>query len=174
MLAKVLVTRYAEVLTDTIEKIVNIYEANINTASRKRAILLRNISIISNRIMIGGLTGSTFVAIVHYINPIYMYYWQNEYSTLFPLYIPFIDEKTAHGFVVLMIIQTVEVFCASIASASVDIMFAMIVVNILIFANIFVDYVNELNGNLRKDEMIVSFAKIKLKNVIDAYNDIWM
>lgn len=160
-------------MTDTINQIVDVYERNANTKLRERAILLKNISLLSEVMLIGGIIAYIFCAILHFLNPIYGYFWQNEFKALFPLYIPFIDETTMNGFVALISIQSVEVFISILSNATVDFPFMIIIINVWIFTSIFEDDVNELNDILREKSVDVPLAEAKLRDIFKMYHQIW-
>lgn len=158
--------RYADLLTDTIKRIIEVYDKNAKTKSHKRALLLQRLSRISEMIIIGGSIAYIFCAILHLVNPIYEYFWQNEFKPLFPLYIPFIDEKTANGFTILSSIQIVEIFIAFVASGCADFLFMMLVVNVRMFSTIFEESLIELNEILQK-------KKVDMPMATTTYSDIW-
>lgn len=137
-------------MANTINKIIDIYAENAKTTSPKRALLMLNMSWISEIILIIGLMAIMLVAMLHFIEPIYGYFWQHQFKALFPLYIPFVDEKTEVGFVILISIQSIEIFAAAVAGASVDLPFMISVINVWIFYTIFEDNTNEWNAILRE------------------------
>lgn len=156
-------------------KIIAVYEENAGTKSSKRALFLRKMSSNSEMIMIGGFVAYLAVAILHYINPIYGYFWQHKFKPLFPLYIPFIDENTAIGFTILMAIQSIEVFIGTMASGCADFPFMVIVINVRIFSTIFDDNVNKLNKILRKRKKgNRSLATVQLRKIFEMYYDTWV
>lgn len=115
--------RYADSITSILNRITAIYEDNADTKSHDRKLLLQKMSWLSELILIGGTIAYMLVAILHYINPIYGYFWKHEFKALFPLYIAFIDEKSAFGFISLLTIQSIEVFAALMSSACADFLF---------------------------------------------------
>lgn len=173
-MAKILIMRYAPILTNTVDQIIDIYEVNAKTQSSKRALLLHKMSLISEMMLIAGVIAYMCAIMLHFINPIYAYFWRHEFQALLPLYIPFIDEKTTNGFILLTSIQTVEMCIAIIATACGDFPFMILVVNVFIFSTIFKDHVNELNAILRKKEVDLPLAKAKLQNIFELYTDIRM
>lgn len=166
--------RYAQLMTSVINRIIGIYETNAKTKSRERAVLLENMAWLSEAILIGGTIAYAFCAVLHLMIPIYGYFWQHEYKALFPLYIPFVDEKTACGFVILVSIQTIEIFIAAVASGYSDFLFMMITVNVWIFSSIFKDNVSELNGILCRKKRNFPFARRNLQHICELYYDIWV
>lgn len=135
--------------------------------------LMQNISMVSEILFIGGLIVYMFFASLHFINPIYIYFWHGEFEPLIPLYIPFVNETTASGFTILISIQTVEVFSAALASASVDFPYMLGVINVWIFSSVFEETVSELNGDLRAEEVDMPLVKAKLRNIFIMYYDFW-
>lgn len=166
--------RYTEFITNGVNKVIAVYEANANTKSRKRASLLHTMAWLSELLLIGGLVGYMNVAILHFLNPIYGYFWQHEFKALFPLYIPFIDETTTVGFTILLAIQSFEIFLGLLSSATADFGFMIKVINVWVFSTIFHDNVNGLNKILRKDNANVRLVNRKLRSICKMYYDVWM
>lgn len=129
---------------------------------------------VSEVILVGGFIAYILVAVLHLINPIYGYFWQHELKALFPLYIPFIDEKSVSGFTILISIQTMQALGAAVGSGCTDFPFMIIVINIWIFITYFKDDTNDLNAILRKKKVNMALATNKLRHIFKLYNDIWM
>lgn len=165
--------RFTQLMTSLINRIIAFYEANADTKSRKRALLLKKMSWLSEVILVGGLIGYMHCAILHLINPIYGYFWQHEFKPLFPLYIPFVDEQTTAGFIILILIQTMEISLALGTSAGADFHFMITVINVWIFSSSFKENFYALNGILREESVDMPLAKTKLRNIYEMYYDIW-
>ena len=170
-----LVYRYQHEIIINIERIIYIYEANAKTEIRKRALLLRNISMFCEVLFIVGFFVYMGFTCLLYINPIYGYFWLNEYRPSIPLYIPFIDEKTTIGFVMLLMIQAVEIFLATLASLSADLPYIIWAINVHVYSTVFKENVNELNDILRTENQVdFVLATAKLRNIFKMYNDVWL
>ena len=156
-----------------ITKIIDVYEVNSDTTSRKRALLLGKVSFICGIILIGGICMYVSSGMLLFINPFYAYYWHNELKVTIPMYLPFIDETTETGFFSLLTIHFIEIVCAAVGTGCADFAFLVIVANIPVFTTIFVDNVNELNEILQEKKIDWLPAKAKLLNVFLLYNEIW-
>lgn len=166
--------RYAQLLTSIMNRIIDVYDANADTKLPERASLLEKVSWLSELILICGLALYSFCAALHLINPIYGYFWQHEFRALFPLYIPFVDEKMPVGFATLISIQTIEISIAAIATGCADFPFMIAVINTGIFSTIFHDKVSELSGILRAKKQNLPLARAELQSICAMYYDIWM
>lgn len=71
------------------------------------------------------------------------------------------------------VMHLVFIVLAVIASVGVDFMFIMLIFNMIFFARIFTDNVNELNDILREEEVDKSLAKAKLINVLLLHREIF-
>lgn len=167
-----LVYRYECLITTNIDRIIYIYEINAKTKSEKRALLMQKISQISECLFIGGLIVYFVFTSLHFLNPIYGYFWQHEFKPLFPLYLPFVDEKTTAGFTILISIQIVEIFISVLSSASADFPYMIMVINVWIFSSVFEENVSELNDVLRAKKVDELLVKAKLRNIFGMYCDI--
>lgn len=166
--------RYAQLIITVSDKIVDVYEQNANTKSRGRAMVLQEMSLISESTLIRGTIAYMLVGMLHFINPIYGYFWQAELKPLVPLYIPFVDEKTALGFISLLLIQSFQLFVGLVSSACADFPFLIVAMNIWAFSTIFAEYVIDLNDVIEHAENAnMPLIKTKLQRIIEMHNDNW-
>lgn len=156
-----------------VERVVNVYTVNSKTASRKRALLLQKVSIISEIALVGGLIIYVSGGMLHFIDPFFAYYLHDELKVAMPMYLPFIDETTERGFALLLTIHFVEIVFASVATTCVDFAFLVIIANIPIFSTIFADSVKELSEILREKNRKLTIAKAILRNIILMHNELW-
>lgn len=161
-------------MTSLINRIIDVYAANVKTKLPKRALLLEKISLFSEMIVIGGTIVYVSCAVFHLMIPIYAYFWQHELKPLMPLYIPFVDEKTAIGFSILLSIHIAQAFAMTASTACVDLSFMIVALNIRIFGTIFDDNVNELNELLRMEKVDMPLAAKKFRSIFEIYYDNWM
>lgn len=166
--------RYVSIIIDIFNKIIDVYEANAKTTSPKRALLMQKISWISEWTLIGGFFTYIIFGTLQFTYPIYGYFWQHEIKPLFPLYLPFVDEKTTVGYVILMLIQCTEMYLSLVGSACTDFIFMVLIINVSVFSTIFEDNVIELNEILRENKVDMPAAKTKLRGIFELYHDIWM
>lgn len=170
--SKILTLKYVDLMIGIVGKVVDVYTVNSMTTSRKRALLLQKVSKISEIAIIGGLMLYISSGMLHFINPFFAYYLHNELKVAMPMYLPFIDETTKRGFIILLIIHFVEIIFATVATTCVDFSFLVIIANIPIFSTIFADNVNELSKILREKKTNLSIVKAKLRNIFLLYNDL--
>lgn len=149
-----------------LDKIISIYAANAKNNRYDRTILLRKCSTATEILLKCGLIVYFLAGCFYLLNPIYLYYAKNEIVPLLPLYMPFIDETTRTGFILLTAIHLGFLFIAVVASASSDLWFAMVAVNFFVPANIFYDDVRVLNDILGEEKVNIRLAKAKLLNVL--------
>lgn len=158
-----------------VDKIINVYAVNAKTLSRKRFKLLQMLSKITELFLKFGIIGGSCCGMFFIVNPFITYVWLNEMKPMIPIYMPFIDENTMDGFLLLTLIQTVFIVTGVIGTVSVDFLIFMIVLNVPIFSNIFSDNVTELNAILSgdDDEDKQTLIKMKLRNLFFMYDEIW-
>lgn len=107
------------------------------------------------------------------LNPLYSHFWHDEIVPLMAIYMPFIDENTTKGFIGLTIMQLVFLVLAVIASAGVDFLFIILIFNMIFFARIFADNVNELNDTVREEKVDHDVIKGKLLNILLIHREIF-
>lgn len=155
------------------KKEVDIYEANSDNVSSKRAIIAHQLSTICEWIFKCGFALHACAAIFYLLNPLYSYFWLNKIVPIIPVYIPFIDENTQIGFVELTIIHLEFIVLTLIGSGAVDFMFILLIFNMLFLARILADNADELNAILRKDKVDRRVAKAKLVNILLMHREIF-
>lgn len=149
-----------------IRKEIDIFEANSKNVSSNRVILAQQFATLTEWIFKGGSTVYLLAGMSYFLNPLYSYFWLNEIVPILPVYMPFIDENTMEGFIGLTLMHLSLLVLAVAASAGVDFMFISLIFNMLFFARIFTDNVDELNDTLREDQVDRIQAKAKLTNIL--------
>lgn len=155
-----------------IDKIIDVYANNSKNVSPARALLLQKTVIITELVLKLGIALYASVALFLFGVPIYAYLWHNELRPIYQSYLPFIDETTYTGFAVLTLYHMSGAYGAIMGSGCVDFLFLMLIVNIPIFATIFVDEIFEMNYLLTQRKRKVQMAKLKLRRIIGMYDEI--
>lgn len=157
-----------------VDKIIDVYAANKAHVSRKRHKLLQMLSTLTELFLKFGIVCGFCCGMVFIINPFVTYVWLNEMRPMIPIYLPFIDENSMGGFVLLTLIQIIFIVTGVIGTVSVDFLVFMIVLNVPIFSNIFSDNVCDLNDILNgNDDDRPVLMKTKLRNLFFMYDEIW-
>lgn len=162
---------YAEIMVAYIDKIIKIYTENAKNAINRSENLDKCVTI-SRLILKLGVVIYTLAGLFYLLNPIYLYCTRREIVPLLPLYMPFIDETTKHGFILLSVLHLGFVFVAVVASAGSDLLYALVVINFFVPVNIFHNNIDELNTLLSKSKPNDKFIKAKLLNVIFIHREI--
>lgn len=166
--------KYADILMALIKKELEIYEANCKSnVSLKRTILAQQFSTITEWIFKVGFTIYVLAGMFYLLNPLYSYFWLGEIVPIVPIYVPYFDEHTTGGFISLTILHLVIIILTVVASAAADFMFIILIFNMIFFARIFADDVNELNDTLRADKADRILAKGKLTNSLLIHREIF-
>lgn len=174
MIGKFYTVKFGPMLIYHMDEIINVYTANAETTSRKRASLLQSRSKLTILVLSLGFMGYVSIGLFHFINPIYEYLWHNELKPLMPTYLPFIDEKTTSGFIILTINQMIGIFYAVLGSYCADILGFVLVLNFSIFTTVFRENTDEFNGILHQRNGETSSVKEKFRTIFDQYEVIWM
>lgn len=104
--------------------------------------------------------------------PIYKYVYFNEIVPLTTIYIPFLDENTSNGFIVVTIYHLLCMIYSVIGSASLDFTLIMIAVNVPVMGNILNDDIQALNELVASDEPDPTIIKTRLKNIFLQHQEI--
>lgn len=170
---KMFSVKYSQVLKSLMNKQVDIYAANSSNVSSQRAILAQQFSTISEWILKIGFSLYTLAGMFYLLNPLYSYFWLDKIVPLIPIYMPFIDENTQIGFVVLTLMHLQFMILTLVASAAVDFMFIILIFNMLFLAKLFTNDVDELNDTLREEKVDKVVAKAKLLNILLMHQEIF-
>lgn len=165
--------QYGPILVQAMDKITDIYAENTKTDKRDRLLLMRKFSLITEIVLKAGCALYFCAGVFYFLNPLHSYFFKNKLIPLLPLYMPFIDEHTKSGFIILGAVHVAIIISTVIASACSDFMFVMIIVNIPVLSTIFSDNVGELNDILRNENVDFSAAKAKLRNILLIHREIF-
>lgn len=165
--------KYADVMIALIRKEIDIYEANSKNVSLKRAMLAQRFASLSEWIFNGGCTVYMFGGMFYLLNPLYSYYWLGEIVPILPIYMPLIDETTTEGFIGLTVMHLVFLVLTVVSTAAADFMYVLLIFNMILFARIFSDNVDELNATLRGEEVNRIEAKFRLTNILLIHREIF-
>lgn len=157
--------KYNKIFIDLMDKIVEVYAANTIGVSLKRLKLLHKFTLIIELILKIGTTVYILAGIFYPIDTVYTYYAPHKKLFIVNLFMPFIDENTTSGFVILTAIHLIYMGVFIIGSAAVDFMFAMMIINVQLLSTIFNENVEELNAILSATEIDELSSKAKLRNI---------
>lgn len=165
--------KYGHQIVNVMDKIIEIYAANSNSASRKRLLLLQRFAFITEVVFKGGCFIYYIAGLFYLIAPAYAYYTRNELLPMFPLFLPFIDEKTNTGFAILTGIHMVLMLIAATASSATDFLFFTIIVNFPVLSTILKYNTEELSSVLGEEEVNIPLVKAKFKNILLLHRDVY-
>lgn len=117
-----------------------------------RAALFHRFSRYTEIIIKGGFVIYFLATLMYFVFPIYMYLAKGELVGMLPSYLPFVDENTTGGYVVLICYHlALMVFgCTGIAGS--DFLFTMAIANTPIMSNLVGFEVELLNEELKHKE----------------------
>lgn len=105
-------------------------------------------------------------ALSNFIYPLYMYAFEHEVVTIMPTFVPFIDENTRNGYIVLSAFHVASLILGIIACCATDLLFTMITINTPVMASLIEDEVNQLNETVEGEKPQPMLAKVKLRNIL--------
>lgn len=126
--------RYVKEFQHKIMFIKRIFQLHITTKSAVRLDLFARFALYNDLIVKCGLVMYALAVGSFFPYPIYMYFVKNERVPLLTLYISFVDENTYSGYITLLIIQTFLILLTVVGMAAIDILYAMMIINIPILA----------------------------------------
>lgn len=146
--------------------IQHLFKVHIKSKSPVRLALFERFAFYNQLIFQIGLFIYICAAISFFPYPIYMYVMENKRVPLLSMYIPGIDETTAIGHITLIALQTPLMFLAILGMSSCDIMYAMLIINIPIFARLIEDEINQMNEILEKNSVKVHVWTFRFRNLL--------
>lgn len=155
------------------DKIIDIYKQNEQHSSFQRRQLMYKFSIFTEMAFFIACVTYSLAGLFYFINPIYTFFWHDKFIPLLSVYIPFIDENTTSGFILLFLIHVVYIALSVIGSVSTDFLFFMMILNVPLLSIIFGDQVREFNDILRGKQVNEQMIKEKLKGILLMHRYIW-
>lgn len=165
--------RRAQTAVVLMDKIIEIFKANVKTGSQNRLSLIEKFAFISEIVFKAGCAIYYVAGLFYFINPIYAYTTRGEVVPMFPLYFPYVDETTIAGYATLTGIHLVFMVLAATASACSDFLFVLIIVNFPVLSTILCENIDELNVILKEPKVDVILAKAKFRNILMMHREIW-
>lgn len=157
--------RYVEDFQWLIYFVQNLYEIHIKTKSKERQAYFRKFSFYTEvlfKILLTLYVLSVFTFLPY---PIYMYLFKNEVVTLFPLYMPGVDETSFLGYIFLSSFQFVSLFLATLGVCGCDFIVALIIVSTLIFSKIISLEMQEIENDFL-EKNAVAIVRGRFRNII--------
>lgn len=94
-----------------------------------------------------------------------MFFYVNEIVPLLWVELPFVDEDSVSGFVILSVFHVICLTFGFLASASMDFAFAMKICNMLLISYIFDNSIADLNVELIKPKRNLRAIKGRVRNI---------
>lgn len=113
------------------------------------------------------------VMIVLFLSPVASYLLTGELTDIFPLFSPFFDETTVMGYFGATCFQVIIVFSGALGIASSDVLFMVLVLNVLTLAKLFRARFDELNNLLMIGETAQNSKTVYvcLRNIIKIHQE---
>lgn len=162
---KIYSIRYADIIVGLVDKLVNIFEVNSKIRIHGRQEMLKRFLIFTEYLFKVGIVLYIIATSGYFLYPIYYYVTFHKIVPLLPSYLPFVDEDTIIGLIILIIFDLNVIIYGLLGSACSDFSFTMVIVNVPILGKIMGDNIIELNDLLenRTDNRII---KAKFKNIL--------
>lgn len=158
-------SKYAEHFHWTISLIHDLYKIHSNTKSRDLAEYFDKFACFTEilfKLMMVGFVVSAFVFMLY---PIYMYFVEGELIPIIPLYLPFLDEKTIIGFILLNLYLLVVTALGVISFSAIEFLMAIIIISSLIFAKLISIQLQNINIDLQDDDCVMLTVIGRFRNI---------
>lgn len=139
---------------------------NSKVLAHDRQEMLDRYSFITEYLFKGGLLTYIIASLGFFIYPIYQYVVYTEVTPVLFMFLPFIDEKTHTGFIILLFFHLNVIILGVLGTACADLSFTMIIVNVPVLNNIFGDSIDDLNEALKEKRLNHRFIGARLFNIV--------
>lgn len=143
----------------------NIYQQNKDESDNKKSLYL----IISRVYIAIRVLFFTFslAAIVCILNPIIMYVISGDVTTMLPIFLPGINEKTLNGMIILGIFHLMGIYVACIGSSASDIGHMSLILNAFAMSEMICNEFKRLDVMVKKkDEYSARHVRNTVRNIV--------
>lgn len=149
------------------------YTINADT-TRKRVLFLQDRFNFTLLVLEIGIAAYIVVGIGHTTRPIYAYLQNGELKPMISLYLPFIDEHTTNGFIILTTDHMFSLLYAFLGTTSSDFLAIALTINFPLFTTALDDNIVDFNKILHRKNVDAALVKERLQKIFDQYQEIWM
>lgn len=107
---------------------------------------------------------------VFFLNPVYMYYFENELVAVMPLYMPGIDENTTTGLTLVTIFHVYLLTVFLLGSLAAEYFFSVIIVSPLIFAKLISLEMDQIHIDLQENDTAL-FVNARFRNILQMHQE---
>lgn len=108
----------------------------------------------------------TVTVVGYLVSPVAIYLLTHELISIIPIKLPFIDDKTVIGFIIMSIFEGISAILGALGTAASDLTFAMIIINTHALANIIDESIEDLNKDLQARGPKILSIKGRFRNVL--------
>lgn len=156
---------YAEDFHWTICLIQDLYKIHAKTKSRELAVYFEKFAVFTEilfKIMIIAFLSST---VTFFLYPFYMYFIKGELMPMMPLYLPFVNESTIIGFIIINSYQFLCAVISVVGLSALEFLTAIIIISSLIFAKLISRDLLQINADLQEIDPGMLIVKARLRNI---------
>lgn len=156
---------YVDDLQWIIRFIQNLYRIHVNTKSPERKEYFANFALATEimfKVMTPVYISSAFIFLLY---PLYMYFFENELVPILPLYLPFVDQSTVTGYIILNTYLIIAILFATCGLLGCDFFMTIITVSTLIFAKLMTIEMKQICADLQVDNS-AQIVKRRFRNML--------
>lgn len=143
-----------------------LFKLNLKTRLIARQNLFQRFANYTFYLVLLGIVIYSLSILPYLVYPVAIYYIEGKLVPIVPIFIPGIDEETVSGFLILSAIHIFIIFAAAFGMASVDIFYAILLVNVPIMARLIEIECTDLNNMLREKSNNSILWKHRFKNIL--------
>lgn len=157
--------RYVDDLQWIIRFVQRLYKIHSTIKTKKRIEYFNNFAFATEMIFKVMSTLYLLSVFTFFPYPLYMYYFENEVVTMIPIYMPFVDEKTFTGYIIVSGYQITIFVIATLGVLACDSFMAIIIVSTLIFAKLIKFDMEQINDDLLEKDSTIT-VKARFRNIL--------
>lgn len=169
---KIYSIRYAHLIVGLVNKLIGIFRVNSKVITHGRQEMLDRYLTYTEYLFKVGIALYFFASTGYFVYPFYRYKVYNEIIPILPNYLPYVDENTNTGFIILTIFHLNLIVLGALGTACSDLSFTMVIVNVPVLGNIFTDNIKDLNDILKEKRPNLPMMKARLLNIFLQHREI--
>lgn len=154
--------------------IKHLFKLHISTKSTERLELFKRFAFYNDTTVKAAVTLYIGAVASFFPYPLYMYYIKDQLVPLILLYVPGVDENTVSGYIFLVIFHSFLLLLTVIGMSVCDILYALMIINIPIFARLIEDEICQLNVILEQNSQTAHIWKYRLRNILIMHQEMTM
>lgn len=164
--------RKVEDMNQVMLSLQDLYKTHITTESPERREYFRKFAFFLEILFKALVVVYISISVMFFLYPIFGYVIQNELVTFFPLYFPFVDEKSIPGYTFLIVLQGLTIILAVIGFFAFDYSLTVAIISTMIFGKLISTDLKQMDRDLQENDAALT-ARSRFRNVLLMHKEVF-